>query len=112
MAIFNSYVSLPEGIYKHHDIEWANALVPPTSFQGCGYDVIICFNTLTTEAMCRQTAGCNAGTVGADGHGHRCMLLRKTSSNGVWEPVFCEGLRCEGKSVCLRLPRVQRECGQ
>ena len=33
-------------------------------------------------------------------------------SNGLWEPVFCKGRRCAGKSVCLHLPRLQRECGQ
>ena len=33
-------------------------------------------------------------------------------SNGLWEPVFCQGRRCEGESVCLHLPRLQRECGQ
>ena len=26
--------------------------------------------------------------------------------NGVWEQVFCQGQRCEGKSVCLRVLRV------
>ena len=29
-------------------------------------------NALTTEATCRQTAGCNAGTAGAYGHRAGC----------------------------------------
>ena len=41
----------------------------------------------------------------------RCKM-RTENWDGLWKPVFCEERRCEGESVCLHLPRLQRECGQ
>ena len=73
-------------------IEWASARVPPTPLLG-GW----------AEGGWR--GACLIDDDEDDGDSNK-------PSNGVWEQVFCEGRRCEGKSICLHLPRLQRECGQ
>ena len=33
-------------------------------------------------------------------------------SNSLWEPVFCEGRRCEGEGLCLPVSTLQGQCGK